>query len=35
MISRLLKDAMDAGLIKDANPEEKSPRNRKYILYWG
>lgn len=35
MISRLLKDAMDAGLIKDANPEEKSPRNRKYIPYWG
>jgi len=35
MISRLLKEAMDAGLIKDANPDEKSPRNRKYIPYWG
>jgi len=35
MISRLLKDSMEAGLIKDANPEEKSPRNRKYIPYWG
>jgi len=35
MISRLLKDAMDAGVIKDANPDEKSPRNRKYIPYWG
>ena len=35
MISRLLKDTIEAGLIKDANPEEKSPRNRRYIPYWG
>lgn len=35
MISRLLKDAVDASLIKLANPEEKSPRNRKYVPYWG
>lgn len=35
MISRLLKDTAEAGLIKDANPDEKSPRNRKYIPYWG
>ena len=35
MISRLLKDAVDASLIKIANPEEKSPRNRRYVPYWG
>ncbi|MDO4526363.1 MAG: putative DNA binding domain-containing protein [Bacteroidales bacterium] len=35
MISRLLKDSLDAGLIKEANSEEKSPRNRKYVPYWG
>jgi predicted HTH transcriptional regulator len=35
MISRLLKDAVDKGLIKDADPEIKSQRNRSYIPYWG
>lgn len=35
MISRLLKETAEAGLIKEADPEEKSPRNRKYIPYWG
>lgn len=35
MISRLLKDTVEIGLIKEANPEERSPRNRKYIPYWG
>lgn len=35
MISRLLKDTLDAKLIKEADPEIKSPRNRKYIPYWG
>lgn len=35
MISRLLKDTVEANLIKDADNESKSPRNKKYIPYWG
>ena len=35
MISRLLKESVAAGMIKEANPEEKSPRNRRYVPYWG
>lgn len=35
MISRLLKESVAAGMIKEANPDEKSPRNRRYVPYWG
>lgn len=33
-ISRIIRDATDAGRIKLANPDITSPRNRSYVPYW-
>ncbi len=34
MISRIIKDAIDSNLIKEADPENKNRRLVKYIPYW-
>lgn len=34
MISRIIKDAIDSNLIKEADPENKNRRYVKYIPYW-
>ena len=32
--SRIIKDALDAKLIKEDNPENQSRKYRKYIPWW-
>lgn len=34
MVSRIIKDAIDNNLIKEADPENKNRRYVKYIPYW-
>jgi len=35
LISRIIRDTIDAGLIKDEDPENKAKRYSRYIPYWG
>jgi predicted HTH transcriptional regulator len=35
IISRIIRDTLDAGLIKEEDPENKAKRYSKYIPYWG
>lgn len=35
MVSRVIKEALDAKLIKPADPENRSKRDRRYIPAWG
>lgn len=35
MVSKVIKNAQAAGLIKPADPESRSPRDRRYIPFWG
>lgn len=33
-VGRIIADARDAGLIKPADPENKSPRYARYVPFW-
>ena len=35
MVSKVIKAAQEAELIKPADPENRSPRDRRYIPFWG
>ncbi len=34
MVSRIIKDTVNSGFIKDFNPESASKKHAKYIPFW-